>query len=78
MAIETNKKYKKKDANGSIERASKEIGKLPPQALEVEKALLGALLTYKDAYSNVCELLAAESFYHKNHQYIYQAMSELS
>ena len=77
MATDT-KKYKKSNATSSVERAGKEFGKIPPQALEVEKALLGALLTYKHAYSTVCELLTPESFYHKNHQYIYEAMRDLS
>lgn len=74
----TEGKTYKKDAAAAVERAGKDLGKLPPQALEVEKALLGALLTYKDAFSVVCELLAPESFYHKNHQYIYEAMRNLS
>ena len=78
MAAENTKKYKKSAQGNAVERAAKELGKLPPQALEVEKALLGALLTYSDAYSNVCELLSAQCFYHKNHQFIYQAISELS
>ena len=36
---------------------------LQPQALEVERAVLGALLIDKDAYAVVCEMLYPESFY---------------
>ena len=38
-------------------------GHLQPQALELEKAVLGAMLIDKDAYSVVCEILFPESFY---------------
>ena len=41
MATDT-KKYKKSNAASSVERAGKEFGKITPQALEVEKALLAA------------------------------------
>ena len=37
-------------------------GHLQPQALDVEKAVLGALLIDKDAYAVVCEMLFPESF----------------
>ena len=45
-------------------------GHLPPQALEVENAVLGALMIDKDAYAIVCELLYPESFYDPRHQMI--------
>ena len=37
-------------------------GHLPPQALEVENAVLGALMIDKDAYAVVCELLHPDSY----------------
>ena len=51
---------------------------LQPQALDVEKAVLGALMIDKDAYAVVCEMLRPESFYEKRNQLIYSAISELS
>lgn len=53
-------------------------GHLQPQALEVEKAVLGALLIDKDAYSVVCEILYPESFYEPRNQKVYSAIRELS
>jgi replicative DNA helicase len=53
-------------------------GHLQPQALEVEKAVLGALMIDKDAYAVVCETLHPESFYEPRNQMIYQAIMELS
>ena len=44
---------------------------LQPQALEVERAVLGALLIDKDAYAVVCEMLYPERFYEPRNQMIY-------
>lgn len=55
-----------------------DIGKLPPQARELEEAVLGALMLEKDAYSIVSEILKAESFYDPIHQSIYDAIQSLA
>lgn len=55
-----------------------EYGHLPPQALDIEEAIIGALMIEKDAYSQVSELLRAESFYDRRHQLIYAAISNLA
>ena len=39
------------------------LGKLPPQAPELEEAILGALMLVKDALSQVIEILKPEIFY---------------
>lgn len=53
-------------------------GHLMPQALQVEKAVIGALMIDKDAYPVVCEMLTPQSFYDPKHQKIYAAIQELS
>ena len=53
-------------------------GHLQPQALEVEKAVLGALMIDKDAYAIVCETLYPESFYEPRNQMVYTAIRDLS
>ena len=53
-------------------------GHIQPQAPEVEKAVLGALMIDKDAYVEVCEILRAESFYEPRHQKIYAAIQQLT
>lgn len=55
----------------------KGMGKIPPQALELEEAVLGALMIEKDALTTVIEILRPESFYHEKHQKIYSAILEL-
>jgi len=51
---------------------------LQPQALELERAVIGALLIDKDAYSVICETLRPESFYEPRNQMIYTAIRDLS
>ena len=53
------------------------LGKLPPQALDLEEALLGALMLEKEPLANVIELLKPESFYKEAHQKIFQAIQGL-
>ncbi|MBH83559.1 MAG: replicative DNA helicase [Flavobacteriales bacterium] len=52
-------------------------GKLPPQALDLEEAVLGALMIDNDALSNAIELLKPESFYKYQHQKIFSAIENL-
>jgi len=54
------------------------LGHLQPQALEIEKAVLGALMIDKDAYAIVCEILRPESFYEPRNQMVYTAIRDLS
>ena len=51
---------------------------LQPQALEVERAVLGALMNDRDAYAVVCEILSPDSFYEQRNQLIYSAIRDLS
>ena len=51
--------------------------KVPPQALDLEEAVLGALLLEKDPLTNVIDFLHADCFYKESHQKIYEAISIL-
>jgi len=53
------------------------LGKLPPQAIDLEEAVLGALMLEKDALSTVIDILKPESFYKDAHKEIYTAIVEL-
>ena len=55
-----------------------EYGHLQPQALDLEEAVLGALMVEGDAYSEISEILRPESFYKHEHQLIFQAISSLA
>ncbi len=53
------------------------LGKVPPQARDLEEAVLGALMIEKDALTTVVDLLRADSFYDEKHQRIYAAILAL-
>jgi len=53
------------------------INKLPPQNIEAEQSVLGAVLIDNGALTTTLELLSAEDFYRDSHRKIYSAMMEL-
>ncbi|NJK86917.1 MAG: replicative DNA helicase, partial [Bacteroidales bacterium] len=55
-----------------------ELGKIPPQALDLEEVVLGAVMLEKDAIIEVLDILKPESFYKEEHQKIFQAIMDLS
>lgn len=54
-----------------------DIGKMPPQAIELEEAVLGALMLEKDALTNVIDILKPQSFYKEAHERIFSAIERL-
>ena len=62
----------------SFQAMTDQIGTVPPQALELEEAVLGALMLEKDSVIVVQDYLKDESFYAEQHQLIYRAIRELS
>ena len=73
MAEQTNNRRRK-----AAQPLDPTLGHLQPQALEIEKAVLGALMIDKDAYAIVCEILRPESFYEPRNQMVYTAIRDLS
>ena len=53
------------------------LGKLPPQAIDMEEAVLGALMLEKDALTAVVDILSPGSFYKDAHGLIYEAILDL-
>src|SRR5690606_3915991 len=53
------------------------LGKLPPQAVDLEEAVLGALMVEKDALSTVIDILKVDTFYKDAHQKIFEAIVNL-
>lgn len=53
------------------------LGKVPPQSVEMEEAVLGALMLERDALSTVIDMLHPESFYREAHQRIFAAIRTL-
>ncbi len=58
--------------------ASIDLGKVPPQAIDIEEAVLGALMVENDSIVTVMDLLKPESFYKENHQKIFRSIQGLA
>ncbi|MBE5033542.1 replicative DNA helicase [Gallalistipes aquisgranensis] len=73
------KNYTPSQRNRESYAALTETGaNVPPQAVELEEAVLGALMLEKDAVIAVQEFVVPEAFYKEAHQIIYKAILELS
>ena len=53
------------------------IGKLPPQAVELEEAVLGAIMLERDSLNEVIDLISPDSFYSEKNKNIYEAIVQL-
>ncbi|MFH0925839.1 MAG: replicative DNA helicase [bacterium] len=53
------------------------LQKLPPQNIEAEQSILGAILLEKEAISRVLEILKEEDFYKDSHRKIFFSMAEM-
>ncbi|HEY6163260.1 MAG TPA: replicative DNA helicase [Bacteroidia bacterium] len=62
---------------GTVSQQLFEIGKLPPQAVDLEEAVLGALMLDKDALTNVIDILQPKSFYKEAHNRIFGAIQRI-
>jgi len=54
-----------------------EKGKLPPQALELEEAVLGAMMIDKKGVDEVIDILQSDAFYKDAHKHIFEAIFQL-
>lgn len=54
------------------------VGTVPPQAVELEEAVLGALMLERDSIIAVQEYITADTFYTEEHRIIYKAIETLS
>src|SRR6195952_384071 len=82
MILENESPYNKPNTNERRARVTNPtpytgLGKLPPQAIDLEEAVLGALMLEKDALSSVIDILKPDVFYKDNHQKIFQAIRTL-
>ena len=73
--LNKDRKFRRKSP---IDISTMMYGKVPPQARELEEAVLGAVMLEKTAFDTVIEILKPECFYSESHQRIYQAMQSLA
>lgn len=55
-----------------------EFGKLPPQAIDLEEAILGAIMLEKEVMDKVAQIIRPDAFYKETHQIIYEACLKLA
>ncbi len=72
MAENTRRRTNKTDKLSILE-----TGKLQPQAIDLEEAVLGALMLEKNAITIVADILKPESFYKPSHVQIFQVIKDL-
>lgn len=65
-----NKQVARKDR----EKLHRQAGRIPPQAVDVEQAIIGAMLLDREAIPKVIEILPLNSFYDTRHEIIYNAI----
>lgn len=63
--------YRSKDVN--LADISGQLGKLPPQCVDIEEAVLAAILLFKEALHDIVDILSAHQFYKDAHVEIYGA-----
>src|SRR6188474_1034642 len=71
-------KDRKKVRKSSLDLGTMVYGKIPPQAKDLEEAVLGAIMLEKTAFDSVAEILKPECFYVEAHQRIFNAIQSLA
>lgn len=76
---EVSKSLRKRSPNKSqvTQQISLSLGKVPPQAIDLEEAVLGALMLERNALTSVIDALHPECFYKEAHQKIYRTIHDL-
>ncbi len=78
MAGETNRARTPRQTKRTSPAPLSEDGRLQPQALELEEAVIGACMIERDAFGMISDYLKPESFYDTKHQKIFAAIRDLA
>ena len=70
-------KTKKRIQPSGVQNIYAEHGRVPPQAVDLEEAILGALMLEQNALTTVVDILKPDVFYKEAHQRIYAAIHRL-
>lgn len=75
--MEAPNKNRKQQKRSSLDLGTMVFGKVPPQAKDIEEAVLGAVMIQKDSFTEISQMLKPECFYVEAHQRIFRAMLAL-
>jgi len=70
-------KIRKLSTNNTIQLAGLEHGRVQPQAVDLEEAVLGAMMLERDAVNTAIDILQPRSFYKDSHQKIFSTIQDL-
>lgn len=74
---EKTERSRKRSSSKTIQLSNIEHGRLQPQAVDLEEAVLGAMMLEREAVNAAIEILQPKSFYKESHQKIYSVIIEL-
>ena len=72
------KKYTKKEETTDVKDVALQLGRVPPQALQLEEAVIGSMMIEQDLFIDLQGILKRESFYKESHRKIFAEMQELA
>ncbi|MBI5372596.1 MAG: replicative DNA helicase [Sphingobacteriales bacterium] len=78
MELPNINKDRKTRRKSTLDLGTMVYGKVPPQAKDLEEAVLGAIMLEKNAFDTIVEILKPECFYVEAHQRIFSAMQGLA
>ncbi|NDB53415.1 MAG: replicative DNA helicase, partial [Chitinophagaceae bacterium] len=78
MELSNINKDRQRKRKSAVELGTMVYGKVPPQAKELEEAVLGAIMLERGAFDVVVEILKPGCFYVEAHQRIFSAMQSLA
>ena len=77
MPDQNSRSYRKKEQTVNLDTLGLEMGNIPPQALDAEESVLGAMLLEQSCVDEAMEELTPSCFYDPNHRTIFEAMVRL-
>jgi replicative DNA helicase len=75
--MSTQQNFSPKSNTRSNQVVALEKGRVPPQAVDIEEVVIGALLIDKSAVNDVIDILDAQCFYKEAHTWIFEAIKDL-
>ena len=77
MAEDGRRRYSRKNSSANLDTLGLEMGNQPPQALDVEEAVIGAMLVEPNCVDDAVEELTPSCFYSEKNRMIYEAVVSL-
>lgn len=74
---EKTERARKRNTSNTLQLSNLEHGKLQPQAVDLEEAVLGAMMLEKEAVNTAIDILQPKSFYKESHQKIFSTIQDL-